>query len=288
MLDVGSHSLVHAEAPNLEPQTSTPSSRVSEMTASSVQASATVSHEVGGSGSDAARVQAIAEEAGRLQDRFATIVTHMTISFVKKEKVSSEFFDTFSITLTNLPLSNKHKHLKFLEKEEDRINTAKNVREILNILRPYWNYRDYAFLERILNEFGTSELQEEMKTYIADLEDFEKRSVKDYNSAALDEIPIPGHFEELPLEYLKDPAQCSLYGVRQLVNRIVNRSTLTGYSVLVKSLSCNSIKIVLAFPPEAYAELSEVLDEQFMKTLVRPFAPLGDHTQLYILTSFYM
>ena len=214
------------------------------------------------------RVQAIAEEAAQLQDRFATIVTHMTIWFVEKEEESREFLKKFAITLTNLPLSNKHKHLKFLEKEEERINMAKNVREILNILRPYWNYRDYAFLEKILKEFGTSELQKEMKEYISDLEDFEKRtSVQDYKSAALNEIPIPDHFVELPLEYLKDPAQCSLYGVRQLVNGIVNRTTLTvGYGVLVKSLSCNSIKIILAFPPEAYAELSEVLDEQFMKT----------------------
>ena len=45
----------------------------------------------------------------------------------------------------------------------------------------------------------------------------------------------------------------------------------------------NSIKIVLAFPPEAYAELSKVLDEQFMKTQqlqVRPHLPsLSNHTQ---------
>ena len=222
MLNVGSHSLVHVETSNPEPQASTLSSQVSEMTTSSVQApdystTVTVSHEVDGSGSDRARVHAIAEEAAQLQDRFATIVTHMTVSFVKKEKVSSEFFDTFAITLTNLPLSNKHKHLKFLEKEEDGINMAKNVRDIL---RPYWNYRDYTFLEKILKEFGTSELEKEMKEYIADLENFEKMtSVQDYNSAALDEIPIPGHFEELPLRYSKDPAQCSLYGVRQLVKK---------------------------------------------------------------------
>ena len=281
------------EGLNLKSQASTPSSKVPEMTssssASSVQASdcsTTVSHEVGGSGFDRARVQAIAEKAAQLQDRFANIVTHMTISFVKKEKASSEFFDTFSITLTNLPLSNKHKHLKFLEKEKDRINMAKNVREILDILRPHWNYRDYAFLEKILKEFGTSELQREMKEYIADIDEFEKTtSVQDYNSAALDEVLIPDHFEELPLEHLKDPAQCSLYGVRQLVREIVNRSTLTGYSVLVKSLSCNSIKIVLAFPPEAYAELSEVLDKQFMRAhqlQVRPHTPLGNHTQPHI------
>ena len=267
------------------------------MTATSVQApdcfSTTVSYEVGGSGSERARVQTIAEAAAQLQDRFATIVTHMTISFVKKEKVSSEFFDIFAITLRNLPLSNKHKHLKFLENEKDCINMAKNIREILNILQPYWNYRDYSFLEKILKEFGTSELQKEMKEYIADIDEFEKTmSVQDCKCAVLNEKPIPDHFEELPLDYFKDPTQCSLYGVRQLVKEIVNQSTLAGgYSVLVKSLGCKPIKIVLAFPPEAYAELSEVLDEQFMKThqlQVRPHPPLGDHTQLHILTSLYL
>ena len=236
MFNAGSPSLVHVEALNLEPQASTPSSQISEMTASLVQASdysTTVSHEVGGSGSDRARLQAIAETVAQLQDRFVTIVTHMTICFVEKEKESRDFLNIFAITLTCLPLSNKYKHLKFLENERDRIKMAKNVREILNILRPYWNYRDYTFLERILKEFGTSELQKEMKQYIADLEDFEKMtSIQDYNSVALDKILIPDHFEKLPLEYLKDPAQCSLYEVRQLVNRL--EPPLTGYTVLLQ------------------------------------------------------
>ena len=104
-----------------------------------------------------------------------------------------------------------------------------------------------------------------MKEYIADLEDFEKTtSVKDYNSAALDKIQIPAHFEKLPLKQLKDPAQCSLYEVRQLKNELENQANLTGYSIFFR-VSCSSIKIILAFPPEAYTELSEVLDEQFMK-----------------------
>ena len=117
MLNLGSHSLVHVEAPNLEPHASTPSSQLSESSVHTYGCSTTVSHKVGGSGSDSVWIQAIAEEAAQLQDRFATIVTHMTICFVEKEE-SREFWKKFAITLTNLPLSNKHKHLKLLRKEK--------------------------------------------------------------------------------------------------------------------------------------------------------------------------
>ena len=190
---------------------------------------------------------------------------HTKIYLIKKEAESMEFLMEFQSMLEDLPLSNMHKHLHFLKEENDRINMANNVRQILIILWPYWNYRDYAFLERIIKEFGSRELKTEMKDYISELEEFEKKtSVKDYNSAAQDEIEIPAHFKELPITQLKDPAQYSLYDVRMLIKEIVNLSALTGYSVLVKSLSPSSVKIVLAFPPEAYEELLRVLDEKFM------------------------
>ena len=222
--------------------------------------------------------QALREAAGQLQDRFATVITHTTICFVKKEEESEDFLKEFAITLTHLPLSNKHKDLKFLGEEKERIDMAKNVREILDILRPYWNYRDYTFLQKILKELGTNDLKKEMKEYIADLEAFEKTtSVQDYNSAALDEIQIPAYFELLHLEQLKDPAQCSLYGVRQLVNEIVNQSTLTGYSVFIKSVSCSSIIIILAFPSEASTEMYEVFNEHFMKTHQLQVGPNVEH-----------
>ena len=280
MLNLGSeaHSLVHKAHPSLRPQSQpeseatsrvTPSSQVIEMTGSNTSSSVTTfdlsSRELIGSGSDRARAQAIAEAAAQLQDRFATIVTHTTICFMEKEEESRNFLKKFAITLTKLPLSNKHKHLHFL-KEKERIRNAEDVEKIFDILDPHWNYMEYAFLERIIEEFGTSELWQEMKEYIAALTDFERNtSIKDYNSAALEKIQIPAHFEKLAITQLKDPAQCSLYEIRQLKNEIAEKSSLNKYSTWIVSVSCSSIKIVLAFPPEAYKHISAVLDEKFMK-----------------------
>ena len=285
MLNLGS--LIHEAHPSLRPQPQreseattsvTPSSQVIEMTGSTVP----TLDEVGGSGSDRAGIQAVVEAAARLQDRFATVITQTTICLMEKEEESREFLKKFALTLTNLSLSKKLKHLQFLKKEKKRIKKAEAVEKIFNILDSHWDYRECAFLEQIIEEFGTHELWHEMKEYIAELEDSEKKTnVKDYNSAALDKIQIPAHFEKLAITQLKDPAQCSLYEIRQLKNEIVNRANLTGYSTLLESVSCSSrscssIRIVLAFPPEAYKYISAVLDEHFMKIHqleVRPYPP---------------
>ena len=253
---------------------STPSSHVTGRTASSSVPTSDYGATVSGSSLVGHRAQEIREKAAQLQDMFVTVVMHTKRCFMKKE---AGFLIEFQSMLEDLPLSNMHKHLHFLKKEKDRINMANNIKQILDILQPYWSYTDYAFLERIIKEFGTRELKEEMKDYISELEEFEKKtSVEDYNSAAQDEMEIPTHFKELAITQLKEPAQCSLYDVRMLIKEIVNLSALAEYSVRVKNLSPSSVKIVLAFPPEAHKELLKVLDEKFMKIHqleVRPYPP---------------
>ena len=222
MFNPGASSPIHVEPQPTPSQpenkttfSRTPSSLSGSSKASSVppiNCSATVS----------ARVLEIAKTVSQIQDRLATVILHTKICFTKKAEPAL-FLNMFKITLTSLPLSNKYKHLHFLRKEKDQIKMAKDIEKIWDILEPHWdsNYRDYALLERIIKEFGTSELQKEMKEYIEELEQFEKTtSVKDYNSATQIE---PSFLQS------KD-AHSSLYEVRQLENYRRNLSTLAEYS----------------------------------------------------------
>ena len=212
------------------------------------------------------RIQVKGRHAAQLQTQFVTVFTHTKICFVGKEAESGNFLSKFRITLTTLPLSNRYQHLHLLKTEKDRINKA-DVEGIFDILEPYWNYVDYPLLKYIINEFGTSELQKEMDKYIADLEMFEKNTtVQDYDSADLGEVSVPADFKTVEIMQARDPKKCSLYEVRQFQNQSVDRSALKAYAVLRKRVSCSSVTIVLAFPPEAYEELSEVFDMQFMTT----------------------
>ena len=90
---------------------------------------------------------------------------------------------------------------------------AKYVDEIFDILEPYWHFKEYSLLEKIIEEVGTSELQKEMKEYIL-------------KSAILQ---IPAYFEST-----QDLAQCSLYDVRQLKN---DQDNFAGYCTLLERMN---------------------------------------------------
>ena len=230
-----------------------------------------VSQDVSGTDSDRARAREIIETLAQIQDMFVTVVAHTKICLLEKEEesIANAFLRKFRITLATLPLSTRHKHLHFLEKEKIGIKMAKSVEDILDILEPYWkNYVDYAFLERIIKEFGTNELHDEMKEYIANLEQFERKtSVHEFNStqALQDKRIVPAYFIPMSVEQNKDPKKCSLYEVRQLKNEVVNQANLENYAVYLQSVSCSSVVIVLATPPKAQAELLEVINNgEFM------------------------
>ena len=254
---VGLASVEWPETPTFPPTTS--SSRISFVPAFDPSSS--------GNNFNGVKLRETTEGAAQLQTQFVTVLTHTKICFMKKEAESVGFLNEFRITLTTLPLSKRHQHMHFLKHEEDRIKKAKDIEEIFDILEPYWNYVDYALLKHIIKEFGTSELKEEMEKYIAELELFEKKTtVQNYDSATPDGRNVPAYFETVEVMQVKDPAKCTLYEIRQFQNDIVNQSALKEYSVFRKRVSCSSVNIILAFPPEAHADLVEVFDVHFMTT----------------------
>ena len=209
----------------------------------------------------------ITEETARLRTMFTSLLIHTKICFMEKEEESKKFLRTFQVMLTSLPLFKQHEDKNFLKKEKIHIKKAKDVDEIFDILEPYWNYVDYDLLEYIIKELGTSDLQEEMKEYITELEQFEKKTtVHNFSLATQGKEVIPAHYRELAVKLDKDSKECTLHDVRQFKNSVVNQSSLENYALLIERVSCSSVKIIFAFPPEAHASLSEVFkDEQFWR-----------------------
>ena len=222
---------------------------------------------VGDSKLSSAEIQGIKNKAAKLKKKFTSVVIHTKICFTEQEEESKKFLKKLKITLTSLPLFTQYEDKGFLKEEENRIDEAKNVVEIFRILNPYWNYVDYEFLEHIVEEFGTSELKEEMKKYITELDQFEKETtVQDFSLATQGKVVVPAHYRELAVKLEKDPKECTLHDVRQFKKSLLNESSLKEYAVLLEGVGCSSIEIFLAFPPEAYAKLSEVINaDQFRR-----------------------
>ena len=207
----------------------------------------------------------ISEEAAHLQEKFVSVVISTKVCFMVKATKSEDFLTEFKVTLTTLPLSKRHQHLLFLKTEKNQIMKAEDIDEIFDILDPYWNYVNYAFLDYIIRKFGTSKLKEKMEKYIAELETFEKKtSVYDFDLAVTDKRSIPANLKMITIRLARDPNKCSLYEVRQFKNAVINRSTLNDYAIYLKGISCSSVKITLAVPQEVYYTVYDALDEPFM------------------------
>ena len=212
------------------------------------------------------RIRRVAEEASSFQEHFVTVLTHTQIYLSKREAACSEFLNGLCITLINLPLSTKFKHLLFLRTKRRQIEDAQSVSKVFEILEDLWNYTDYALLQRIVQEFADDEIREEMKVYTAELEEFEKRTtVKDFeNATGIKKTPYG--YSKAVLEVCTDPSQCTLYQLRQIVMSLAQKSSLQCYVPLVNGVHSNSVLITLAFPRDAIELLMPALDRRFLST----------------------
>ena len=106
------------------------------------------------------------------------------------------------------------------------------------ILDNYWDYTDYALLQRLVDEFGESALKKEMSEYVAALEQFEKgTTIRESSTAASNsrhpkrDIPVKSDSSEVKLQLPRDPAVCTLYEARELTESLAKRSCLEPYAV---------------------------------------------------------
>ena len=197
-------------------------------------------------------VQRVVEGSSELEQRFFSVVTHVQVYFCDKETESNKFLGNFRITLINLPLSRKFKHMHFLKEKKVLIKGAQDVSEIFEILSPYWNHVDYDLLEHIVLEFGEKEIKLEVERYISDLIEFEKgTSIQSYVEATSGDRKIPPEFCEIIIKLDRKPSECTLYDIRRFKESVACRSSLSAYSVYLKNVGTGSVEITLAVPDDA-------------------------------------
>ena len=206
------------------------------------------------------------KDAADMDFKFVTLLARVKSCFQEREEESDKFLRDFKAMLTTLPQSARCEHMYFLTEEKASINGAEDVDEILDILKPYWNYSDYDLLNCIITEFGTPALQKKMKIYVAELEKFEKKTtIQAYEDASMQKLEVPPHFREVTIRQGKNPAKCTLHEVHLFREEIVNRAALKKYSLRIKHTRVGSTMTILAFPPEISNDLEQVFDGQFSK-----------------------
>ena len=79
-------------------------------------------------------------------------------------------------SITLLPVSPKHLHVKFLQGKLSAINTAKEINKIFLVLGSYWDFMNCGLLELLVDRFGSMETQQRMGGYLKRLKEFRMRT----------------------------------------------------------------------------------------------------------------
>ena len=163
-------------------------------------------------------------------------------------------------------MSDQFKHLLFLRERKQKITKATTTDEIFDQLDDHWNYIDYALLQHLVREFGDGKLQQMMGVYVAELEQFEKKTtVKDFIAATSGYQYIPYDFSRAVLRLQKDASECTLYEIRQLKESMRKRSSLNAYTILLEGVHASSVLITLAFPIDVLGMISSAINSDFLK-----------------------
>ena len=112
------------------------------------------------------KIRRVRKEASDLQDQFVTVVSLTESYLTKRHSTCKDFLADFCISLKNLPLSKKFKHMKFLKEERGKIEKAHSVSEIFSLLEDYWDFTDFSLLLRIIELFGNDDMKVMMEEYM--------------------------------------------------------------------------------------------------------------------------
>ena len=229
------------------------------------------------------KIRRISEEASELDTQFVAVVGQAEFCFSVRESAYKAFLPKFRITLKNLPISKKFKHLKFLNDKCDEIESASSVSKIFRLLRQYWNYTDFSLLHHLIKVFGDEDTKEMMERYISTLEIFERRTtIQDYEDATGKRKEVPQGFFETAFEVqgTKDPSEYTLYEVRRIVQFLAQQSSLEPYVPMIKKARIGSLVITIALPRPALDLLQQALYKEFLDTLNIVSVRINETTQM--------
>ena len=109
----------------------------------------------------------IEKEIQELEEEFSSVVMKAALDLEKTELSLVKLHIT-----TQLPVSIKHQHIKFLQENLSAINNAKSVGEIFSILALYWDFLNCGLLNEIVHRLGSYETKQLMDQYMEKLREF--------------------------------------------------------------------------------------------------------------------
>ena len=197
----------------------------------------------------------IDREIEKLESLFLNIVSEAAedLSTVKLSKVK--------LCVTQLPVSVKYQHLRFLEHNRSAITSATSVDDILAILGLYWSYLNCGLLNEIVHRLGSGATKQLMKQYMETLRLFRLKT-KLGNFFGKTTANIPPHFTTFVTTLGEGWENRTLEDLEQFRKELARSMYLKDYAMHFKCAEAGSVAITWAFH-SSLPEITNILQSAF-------------------------
>ena len=196
------------------------------------------------------RVAGVKAAIEQFEEEFADIKADTRSSLTEKESQDPKFLHRFRNHLLELPVAKKAIHVKFFDKNEDEIFSAKNIKRLFTIISRYCNYSNYEIILHLIKKFCEAALKSRMFLYRDSLIKFEIATTIDIYLCA-----VPTHhevleaFSQIVVKINKPASVCTLHEVRHFSEALAEGADLLLYSVNIERIGKSSVLVVLRIPP---------------------------------------
>ena len=142
--------------------------------------------------------------------------------------------------ITQLPVSVRYQHIKFLQSSLTAINSASSIGEIFAILGLYWNFLNCGLLREIIRRLGDRKTKQLMGEYSEKLKSFRERTkLGDFINKWTGDCNFC--HKEFCTEMGEEWRERSLEDLEKFRMRFSRQMSFTDYAVLIRKVGSGSV-----------------------------------------------
>ena len=189
--------------------------------------------------------ESLEDEIEELEIEFEGLANEAAKDIGQSIKTGKIEFSRVKKSITLLPVSIRHRHIKFLAGKLSAINKAKNIRALFSILDLYWDFMNCGLLVHLVKRFGSMETKQMMGRYLKGLKDFRMRTtVREFTGKWTHKIP--SNLSEFTMEMGEEWLDRRLEAVEEFGTEFSRLSSFNEYALPLKRGSHNSVILCFA------------------------------------------
>ena len=189
--------------------------------------------------------------------KFGSLI-HKAYQEVNRQMEPPEFLSC----ITYLPVSARTLHRSFIRKDLTNIPPPVTYEKIWATLNTYWDFLNYGFLEHVINECGSQDLNQQMQEYVSELSAFKQKTrLCDFvKSWPCRNESLPEHcLKKVVVKMKHDWSQCTLQDVESFMKSLVHKFFLPEFDILLRKAEKGCVCVTWLTSPSIATVLQQNL-----------------------------